>query len=86
MNSPKIDTETIPMEPKELIEKERSSIPATLVWADGRKLLLNMNGEISGGFWAVMGPSGSGKSTLLNALSSFRPWGREKGGFEAKRS
>ena len=88
MNSLKIDTETIPIEPQELKERDNTSIPATLVWenlevtskADGRKLLRCMNGEISGGFWAVMGPSGSGKSTLLNALSCRLDHGVERKG------
>lgn len=32
-------------------------------------LLDNVTGQITGGFWAVMGSSGSGKTTLLSALS-----------------
>jgi ABC-type multidrug transport system ATPase subunit len=32
-------------------------------------LLNNIKGEISGGFWTIMGPSGGGKTTLLSTLS-----------------
>ncbi len=88
MNALKVDTEQIPIEPQELMEKEVDSVPATLVWenlevssrADGRKLLRAMNGEINGGFWAVMGPSGSGKTTLLNALACRLDHGVERKG------
>lgn len=75
--------ELIPLEPH-----GASSTPATLIWqnlevvskSDGRQLLTPMNGEISGGFWAVMGPSGSGKSTLLNALACRLDHGVERRG------
>jgi len=32
-------------------------------------ILKNVSGNITGGFWAIMGSSGSGKTTLLSALS-----------------
>lgn len=37
--------------------------------ANSKILLDNVSGQITGGFWAVMGSSGSGKTTLLSALS-----------------
>lgn len=54
--------------------------PVVLTWRDlsvsvagpnssNKVLLHNLNGCISGGFWAIMGSSGGGKTTLLNALS-----------------
>ena len=52
--------------------------PVVLVWKDltvrtrtatPKVLLNNISGQITGGFWAIMGASGSGKTTLLSAVS-----------------
>lgn len=34
-----------------------------------KALLKDLSGNITGGFWSLMGPSGSGKSTLVNTLA-----------------
>ena len=52
--------------------------PVVLVWKDltvrtrtqpPKTLLHNINGSITGGFWAIMGSSGGGKTTLLSTVS-----------------
>jgi len=52
--------------------------PAVLVWKDltvstrtnpPKVLLDGISGQITGGFWAIMGGSGSGKTTLLSTIS-----------------
>jgi ABC-type cobalamin/Fe3+-siderophores transport system ATPase subunit len=60
---------------------EAKSEPNTLCWKNlsigvipkkglkDKTIIKNVSGEISSGFWAIMGGSGSGKSTLLNCLS-----------------
>ena len=52
--------------------------PVVLVWKDlsvisktkpPKVLINNISGQITGGFWAIMGSSGSGKTTLLSTIS-----------------
>jgi len=52
--------------------------PAVLVWRNltvttktnpPKVLLHNLSGQITGGFWAIMGGSGGGKTTLLSTIS-----------------
>jgi len=57
-----------------------SNAPVVMSWSNltvtvGAKpnetqLLKNLNGQITGGVWAIMGSSGSGKTTFLSALAS----------------
>lgn len=55
-----------------------SNAPVVLVWKDlsvltrtkpPKVLLNNISGQITGGFWAIMGASGGGKTTLLSTIS-----------------
>lgn len=55
-----------------------ANAPVVLVWKDlsvltktkpPKVLLNNISGQITGGFWAIMGSSGGGKTTLLSTIS-----------------
>jgi ABC-type lipoprotein export system ATPase subunit len=55
-----------------------TNAPVVLVWKDlsvltktkpPKVLLNNISGQITGGFWAIMGSSGGGKTTLLSTIS-----------------
>jgi len=55
-----------------------TNAPVVLVWKDlsvltktkpPKILLNNISGQITGGFWAIMGSSGGGKTTLLSTIS-----------------
>lgn len=46
-----------------------SNLIVTTKTAHPKMLLKDISGNITGGFWAIMGSSGSGKTTLLSTLS-----------------
>lgn len=55
-----------------------ANAPVVLVWKDlsvltktkpPKVLINNISGQITGGFWAIMGSSGGGKTTLLSTIS-----------------
>ena len=56
-------------EPNEITWKNLSIGVITKKGAPEKAIIKNISGNISDGFWAIMGGSGSGKSTLLNCLS-----------------
>lgn len=56
---------------RKVFHERMSKEPITFSGASetSSRILKGVSGQISGGFWAILGESGSGKTTLLNVLS-----------------